>query len=316
MKLHQLEALVAVADTGSIRAAARLVAVTQTAISKALRELESTQRLPLLTRSVSGVTFTEAGQKLLSHARQVMGQLQRAEEEMAEMRGEHVGQLSIAVTPWVMRAFVPAALVRFRARMPDVQIELFEGLSAVALPRLRDGTLDFAVVPLIPAMPEQEFENEALVSFNTYVVARPGHAAVDARSIGELLEMNWAVNFTVSTYPGQMQDLFWQHGFDIDPKRLHRAHSASFLFDLIGRADMIGPCPEPLIVSDPSTPLVKLDLQEALQARTVGIIKRRNAVSSASAYCFIECLFEVIRQRGRSSRREDTVLFDTLKLLI
>ncbi|POR46901.1 DNA-binding transcriptional LysR family regulator [Paraburkholderia eburnea] len=316
MKLHHLEALVAVADTGSIRAAARLIAISQTAVSKALRELENTQRMTLLMRAASGVTFTEAGQKLLSHARQVIGQLQRAEEEMAEMRGEHIGQLSIAVTPWVMRAFVPATLERFRTKMPDVQVELFEGLSAVALPRLRDGALDFAVVPLIPAMPEQEFENEPLVSFNTYVVARPDHPAVDARSIGELLAMNWAVNFTVSTYPAQMQDLFWQHGFDIEPRRLHCAHSASFLFDLIGHADMIGPCPAPLIISGPGTPLVRLELKEALQPKTVGIIKRRNAVSSASARCFIECLVEVIRQRARSSRREDTVLFDALKLLI
>lgn len=46
MKLHQLQALVAIADCGSIRAAARRMQVSQTAVTKALRELESQLQLP------------------------------------------------------------------------------------------------------------------------------------------------------------------------------------------------------------------------------------------------------------------------------
>jgi len=316
MKLHQLQALVVVADTGSIRAAARLSGLSQTAVSKALRELERDQKLPLLARNANGVAFTSAGQKLLAHARLVISQLERADEELAEIRGEHVGRLTIAVTPWVMQAFIPLVLQRFRSQMPDIQLELFEGLSAVALPRLRDGAIDFAIVPQISAMPEQEFESERLVSFNSYVVARHDHPATHARSISELLNMDWAMNFTVSTYPAQMHDLFWQHGFDVEPRRLHSAHSATLLLELINQANMIGPCPEPLLLGVTGEVPVKLDIAEKLQGRTVSIIRRKNAVQGAAARCFVDCIRDVIRQRSRSSRPEDLRLFDMLEVLL
>ena len=51
MKLHQLEALVASADAGSIRGAARALGLSQAAITRALRELEANEQLPLLIRA-------------------------------------------------------------------------------------------------------------------------------------------------------------------------------------------------------------------------------------------------------------------------
>jgi molybdenum-dependent DNA-binding transcriptional regulator ModE len=53
MKLHQLQALIASAETGSIRAAARSLEISQAAVTKALRELETSQQLPLFTRTAS-----------------------------------------------------------------------------------------------------------------------------------------------------------------------------------------------------------------------------------------------------------------------
>ncbi len=317
MKLHQLHALVAVADTGSIRAAARLVGLSQTAVSKALRELENQQKLPLLTRNASGIVFTAAGEKLLSHARLVVGQLQRAEEELAELRGDHVGRLSIAVTPWVMYAFVPQALARFRKSMPNVQLEIFEGLSAVTLPRLRDGVIDCAVVPYTAAMPSQEFESEPLFAYEACVIARRGHPLSHATSMRDLLDQDWAVNFTVATYPSLMQDLFWQHGVDIEPRRLHCAHSAAFLLELVRHGGMLGFCPRPMLVTESATGWLNvLPLAERFQTSNVSIVSRRNAVPGAAAQCFLDALRAVIRQRSRSSKGDDQKLFGMLDLLI
>ncbi|WP_346831644.1 LysR family transcriptional regulator [Pseudomonas abietaniphila] len=86
MKLHQLQALVATADCGSIRAAARRMQVSQTAVAKALRELESQLQLSLLVRNASGVMLTQYGRSLLLHARQMLGQLEQAELELAHLR--------------------------------------------------------------------------------------------------------------------------------------------------------------------------------------------------------------------------------------
>src|SRR3954464_8687974 len=68
----QLKTLVAVVDAGSLTAAAPLVFLSQSAVSEPKRKLEERVGLPLLVRSKAGVQPTPAGQRLLSHARQML----------------------------------------------------------------------------------------------------------------------------------------------------------------------------------------------------------------------------------------------------
>lgn len=110
-----------------------------------MRELEADLQAPLMVRSASGVAFTEFGRALVAHARVVLGQLQRAQAGIEALRGAAAGKLSIGVTPWVALTFLPPTVQRFRQRMPEVQLEFFEGLLAVVQPRLRDGSLDFSI---------------------------------------------------------------------------------------------------------------------------------------------------------------------------
>lgn len=316
MKLHQLQALVAVAEAGSIRAAARMLDLSHAAVTKALRELEAESRLPLLMRTARGVDFTATGQRLLGHARLVVGQIERANTELAELRGEVAGRLSIAVTPWIMMTFLPKAVLRFRERMPGVQLEVFEGLTAVALPRLREGLLDFAIVPLTPAMSVQEFDSEPLFAVDSCVIAPRGHPSADSTSLHELLDQDWVVNYTAASYPGLMQNLFWQHGASIEPGHLHCAHSTSLLFEMVRHAGMLSYCPRPLLVTEPMRSWVQaLPLEERFETGQVGIITRRSALPGATAQCFVDCLQTEIKRRARSATPADRELFDLLTLL-
>ena len=75
MKLHQLQALVAAVEHGSIRAAARELHLTQAALTKSLRQLEEEAGVALLVRKSRGVGLTEAGLRLHARALLVMRQL-------------------------------------------------------------------------------------------------------------------------------------------------------------------------------------------------------------------------------------------------
>ncbi|WP_458735195.1 LysR family transcriptional regulator [Zobellella taiwanensis] len=87
MKDHQLRALVKVAEEGSIRGAARALNLSQSALTKALRELEGDLGTQLLIRSYRGVEFTPAGKTLLSRARLALSTLDRARNEIRWLRG-------------------------------------------------------------------------------------------------------------------------------------------------------------------------------------------------------------------------------------
>src|ERR1700691_2943637 len=125
--------------------------------------------------SAHGVAFTEFGRALVVHARLVLGQLQRAAAKIEAMRGAAAGKLSIGVTPWIALTFLPQTGQRFRQRMPEVQLEFFEGLLGVVQPRLRDGSLDFSIGRPPPASPQSEFHNVPLFSTHSAVVARRDH---------------------------------------------------------------------------------------------------------------------------------------------
>jgi len=317
MKLHQLQALIASAETGSIRAAARSLGISQAAVTKALRELETAQQLPLFVRTANGLSFTEYGKVLLTHARLVLKQLEHAQAELDQLRGKAQGRLCVGVTPWIALTFLPQVVLDFRQRMPDIQLELFESLMAVAQPLLRDGSMDFAIGQLHPAQATPEFTCETLLDYQTSVLVRQGHPRQNVRSIHELLDQNWTLNYAPDGRDALMQELFGRHNAQIDSNRIVRAHSLAILQMMVERADMCTWGPTIMSTAPPVLGrIVALELAEAFEPRQLSIVTRRNGSLSNAALCFTDCLLQVIRRHARSAKREDRELFETLRLLV
>src|SRR5690606_8749606 len=145
MKDHQLRALVHVAESSSIRAAARAMNLSQSALTKALRELEEDVGAELLTRSYKGIEFTAAGSLLLTHARLALSILDKAVEEVRLLHGGPGSRVIIAVTPMVGATVLPRVLREYEVLQPDTEINLTEGLLTQVLPDLIEGRLDFAI---------------------------------------------------------------------------------------------------------------------------------------------------------------------------
>ena len=151
MKLHQLRALIQIADSGSIRAAAREMHLSQSALTKALRELEEEVGAELLLRSYKGVGFTPAGQALQSRARLAMSMLAKASEEINLLRGGVGARISVAVTPLVAINVLPRVWAEFTQLQPAAELSLSEGFLTTLIPNLLEGRVDFAVVIADPA---------------------------------------------------------------------------------------------------------------------------------------------------------------------
>ncbi|WP_051377288.1 LysR substrate-binding domain-containing protein [Paraburkholderia dilworthii] len=113
---------------------------------------------------------------------------------MNAVRGEPSGRLSIAVTAWVVLTFLPETVERFRAKMPEIQLESFEGLLAIATPRLRDGTLDVHVGRQAPGATSCDFLYQPLFASSRAVVARLDHARAECPSLAELLDADWLLH--------------------------------------------------------------------------------------------------------------------------
>ena len=109
IRLHHLRDLLAVVETGSLRAAARKLGLTQPSLTKSLRQLEEQTALALLVRSKHGVTLTSAGQHLVERARLIESELRRTAEDLDLLRGGTVRSVSVGVSPRRTARCAPAS---------------------------------------------------------------------------------------------------------------------------------------------------------------------------------------------------------------
>ena len=122
--LDELQAFVAVVDTGSITAASELLGLTISATSRTLGRLEEKLQTTLLRRTTRRLELTEEGATFLQHARAILASVDEAEELMAARRMHPAGRLRIdAATPFMLHVLVPL-IAGFRARYPEVELEL------------------------------------------------------------------------------------------------------------------------------------------------------------------------------------------------
>jgi DNA-binding transcriptional LysR family regulator len=139
-------------------------------------------------RTSRPAALTEAGHTLARHGRALLHRLEDAEHELAEVVGRRGGRLRLGSFPTALATFVPAALARFRALRPGVQLSVVDEHMQALLPRLVDGELDVALCydhPSTSGLLEQ-FERVTLFDDPFTVVVAESHPLARARSALDL----------------------------------------------------------------------------------------------------------------------------------
>ncbi|WBY01229.1 LysR substrate-binding domain-containing protein [Ramlibacter tataouinensis] len=275
MKLQQLQVLVHVVDHGGIRAAARQLHLSQAAVTKSMRLLEEVAGVSLLRRGSRGVEPTEAGEKLLARARLVTRQVELAQEELRQLAGEDEGRVRIGLTPYVTLTALGEAFHWFRQRYREVKVEFSEGLMRRVLPRLRDGTLDLAVVAAdVGELQGDEFSVRRLSRARQHIVVREGHPVLTQPSAALLAQQEWVMTHPI---PADRQNRVWAMfalaGLE-PPERVVVCETLAAL-TLLRNSDAVGIMPEPLqghpesrgIVAVPDCGLTPTDIELLLLAR-------------------------------------------------
>jgi LysR family nitrogen assimilation transcriptional regulator len=146
MDLKQLEYFVGVVDLGGFSRAARVMGVAQPAISRQVRGLEVELRQSLLLRNGRGAVPTEAGKRLLLHARGILQQVERARHDIDEARGALIGKVVVGLPPTEARHLTLPIVREFRRSHPQASLSIVEGLSSTILDMLADGRVDVGLV--------------------------------------------------------------------------------------------------------------------------------------------------------------------------
>jgi DNA-binding transcriptional LysR family regulator len=148
MHLRQLEIVKVIADTGSFTAAARLLHVSQSAISRQVLLLEEELKEPLFVRLGRRVRLTAAGESLLQLSQRVLTDVRDTTAAIVEGHVRLSGTINLAGGMTVCLHVFPSLLKEYRRRHPEVEVKLTTGGTPHLLERLRSGTVDVALLTL------------------------------------------------------------------------------------------------------------------------------------------------------------------------
>lgn len=173
LTLGQLRTFLAVASTGSVRAAADQLVVTQPAVSSALAAVRKQVGVALVMRDGRGLRLTPAGEALAERARAALALL---DEAVAAARGEadpDRGRLRLASVTTAGEHLAPPLLASFLADHPEVTVSLEVGNRRRVADLLAHHEVDLA----IGGRPPPGAETLAMRANRLVVVGAPGHAS-------------------------------------------------------------------------------------------------------------------------------------------
>ncbi len=145
MELKQLRYLLAIAELKSLTAGAEKLNLTQPALGQQMRKLEADLGTRLIERHSRGVHLTEAGERLKTHAEDIIARVEQAEEDIRRFSATPSGCVRLGITPSLGRVIVPQLLESASDQLPEVSIQFTQGLTDQLDSLIARRELDIAV---------------------------------------------------------------------------------------------------------------------------------------------------------------------------
>ena len=300
MKLTALRDFLAVAERGSLRAAARQTEGSQPAISRSIQELEKELGVVLFERSPTGVQLTPMGQVFLRRASTVRNELRMAQEELDQLRGETHGRLTVALSSVPHIALLPNALRPFRARYPNVVIDIVEAVYPKVELDLRESRIDLYIGPT-PGEVGPELLSETLFDNTRQIVGRKGHPLAQARSLRDLVDAEWITTSITHAAEEELAPLFAQNGLP-SPRLVVRARSTLTFLVVLAYSDLLMMLP----IQWTQSPLLRdalapLQVSELLPAPPIRLVRRAGLPLTPAAEYFCDMMRRAVLHRDTLS---------------
>lgn len=193
MEIRHLRYVLTLSETLHFGRAADREHITQSAFSHHVAKLEGEIGVKLFERRSNRVRLTAAGETFMPHAREMIRQLQGAEEEARQVAAGAAGVLRIGIFPAVGGELTPLIVSTFRDTFPEVTPTFVELTMATQMDALTDGTVDVAILNT-PIM-DPRLELALLFAEPRFAAVSKRHPLADADSvsINDLLDEPFAV---------------------------------------------------------------------------------------------------------------------------
>jgi DNA-binding transcriptional LysR family regulator len=171
----QMRAFLAVADAGSYAAAALRTGLSQPTLHRAIADLSLILRRTLVERRGRGIALTETGRRTARAFRLARAELDAGLGEAMDDPQTGTQRITVGAMPVSRARVLPAALARFHAQHPDVEVIVVEGSHGELVEPLRDGSVDLMIGALRDPSPGPDLTQRPLFPDQAIVLARAGH---------------------------------------------------------------------------------------------------------------------------------------------
>ncbi len=210
MDLTELKTFVAVAQSGSITHASKVVHLSQPAVSAHIKTLEEELGLALFDRTSRGMTLTADGKRLLFRAEQTIAAHRELLDEAARAKGRLTGKLRIAAGNSSNHEAIGRLLTGLSQRCPDVQVTLEHRPSREILAGLRDESIDAGFYNEAGEV-DPQLSTVELATFGIFLVAPKGQKASWKASWTALEKRVWIFPKDSTCCAGAAERLFEKH---------------------------------------------------------------------------------------------------------
>ncbi|MEH7385949.1 LysR family transcriptional regulator [Bacillus sp. JJ1521] len=159
MDFQQLHNFRVLSEVENITKAAKILSLTQSALSKSIARLEEDVGVPLFDRNSRGVSLNAYGHIFLEHANHALQEMADAQEKIQKMVDPNKGVVSFGFIPSLRPSFVPNLIQQFLKETPNVRFQLSQGVTGEIISKLESTEVD-----IVFCSPQDRVENISTIS--------------------------------------------------------------------------------------------------------------------------------------------------------
>jgi DNA-binding transcriptional LysR family regulator len=275
MELRDIEYFAILAEHGNLGRAASALGISQPALSKSLRRLETALEVKLMKRTAKGVELTPEGSALQLRAHELRLSLQSVAREVKEVGEGRVGQLRIGVGAAISEDFLSAAFARLRKDAARAMLDVIVSDNDVMVPGLRNGELD-AIVNYNPPMRPEGILYEHLYDDDYVVCAAAGHRLAGRTQVElcDLVNEQWALSEPTLMSQQKLRETFRDAGLPSARAGLE-CRSTALRLRSVAKSDLLDFTSRSVVRQLADAQVTILPVRELAWRRSVGLLRRK-----------------------------------------
>lgn len=277
-----------VAKCGSLTRAAEELYISQPAVSRSIKQLETQLGVPLFTRTHRGMQLSaQGGEMIFEEVERALNLLSEAQNRISEMQTSATGRIRIGASDTIFQYMLADKIVEFHARFPEVKIDLLSGVTPETIEQLKTDKCDVAFVNLpITTDTELKLYGNCMRLNDVFVAGEKYQAYKDVTlSLGEVKDLILMEKNTV--FRSSLDNFLQSHGIESNPSI--EVGSWELMKRLVISGMGIGVIPREYVAKElEEGTLFEVQTDVPLPVRAVGMLLKKNTPIPYALHCFID----------------------------